>query len=99
MKRRSLAAAFSTLALFGLTSPAAFAEDKPTVIRISFPGAGTGGRPISGGSYPSNANLFKEIDDEFRADGIKIEWKFFPGAGPALNESFANGLTDVAFGH
>ena len=99
MKRRSLAAVFSALALFGLTSPAAFAEDKPTVIRISFPGAGTGGRPISGGSYPSNANLFKEIDDEFRADGIKIEWKFFPGAGPALNESFANGLTDVAFGH
>jgi sulfonate transport system substrate-binding protein len=100
MQRRTLATAFGALALLGLTSlPAASAEDKPTVIRISFPGAGTGGRPLSGGSFPSNAHLFKEIDDEFKADGIRIEWKFFPGAGPALNESYANGLTDVAFGH
>lgn len=102
MQRRFLAIAFSaasTFALLGLTGTAARAEDKPAVIRISFPGAGTGGRPISGGSFPSNAHLFKEIDDEFKADGIRIEWKFFPGAGPALNESYANGLTDVAFGH
>jgi sulfonate transport system substrate-binding protein len=98
MQRRTLATAFSLLALFGLCAPAV-AEDKPTVIRISFPGAGTGGRPTSGGSYPANAHLFKEIDDEFKADGIRVEWKFFPGAGPALNESYANGLTDVAFGH
>lgn len=99
MKRRTLAALFSAFAFLGLGGTSVQAQDKPTVIRISFPGAGTGGRPISGGSYPANAHLFKEIDDEFRADGIKIDWKFFPGAGPALNESFANGLTDVAFGH
>jgi sulfonate transport system substrate-binding protein len=100
MQRRTFAAAFSALTLLALTplSPA-LAEDKPTVIRIGFPGAGTGGRPIQGGSYPTNAHLFKEIDDEFKGDGIKIEWKFFPGAGPALNESYANGLIDVAFGH
>jgi sulfonate transport system substrate-binding protein len=100
MQRRTLALAFSVLTLAVLTPlKAARAEDKPAVIRIGFPGAGTGGRPLSGGSYPSNAHLFKEIDDEFKADGIRIEWKFFPGAGPALNESYANGLTDVAFGH
>jgi sulfonate transport system substrate-binding protein len=99
MQRRLLALAFSALALLGLTSLPAAAEDKPAVIRISFPGAGTGGRPLVGGSFPANAHLFKEIDEEFKADGIRIEWKFFPGAGPALNESYANGLTDVAFGH
>ena len=99
MQRRFLALAFGALALLGAVSTAALAQDKPAVIRISFPGAGTGGRPLTGGSYPSNAHLFKEIDDEFKADGIRIEWKFFPGAGPALNESYANGLTDVAFGH
>lgn len=99
MQRRDFAR-LGTLALMGLANlPTAHAEDKPTVIRVSFPGAGTGGRPIQGGSFPNNAHLFKEIDDEFKADGIKIEWKFFPGAGPALNESFANGLTDFAFGH
>ena len=99
MHRRTLASTLAALVLFGLPALPAAAEDKPAVIRISFPGAGTGGRPLVGGSYPANAHLFKEIDDEFRADGIRIEWKFFPGAGPALNESYANGLTDVAFGH
>lgn len=104
MKRRPFAAilGLALLALGSFIAPAAqaqAADAAPQVIRISFPGAGTAGRPLSGGSYPASAHLFKEIDDEFKNDGIKIEWKFFPGAGPALNESFANGLTDVAFGH
>lgn len=99
MQRRTFSTGLGALALLGLNARPAMAQEKPAVIRISFPGAGTGGRPISGGSYPANSHLFKEIDDEFKADGIKIEWKFFPGAGPALNESYANGLTDVAFGH
>ena len=76
MQRRPLlAAVFGALTLLGLTAqPAAAADDKPGVIRISFPGAGSGGRPLSGGSYPANAHLFKEIDDEFKADGIRIDW-------------------------
>ena len=98
-RRHSFALAFAAVVLIGGLAQPAAAEDKPAVIRIGFPGAGSGGRPLVGGSYPANAHLFKEIDDEFKADGIRIEWKFFPGAGPALNESYANGLTDVAFGH
>jgi len=100
MKRRTFAAALGTAPLLTLNPLRAFAADgKPTTIRISFPGAGTGGRPIQGGSFPGNSHLLRAIDEEFKEDGIKIEWKFFPGAGPALNESFANGLTDFAFGH
>lgn len=100
MKRRTFAAALGTAPFINLLPMGArAAEAKPTVIRISFPGAGTGGRPVVGGSYPANAHLQRQIDDEFKADGIRIEWKHFPGAGPALNESFANGLTDFAFGH
>jgi sulfonate transport system substrate-binding protein len=100
MKRRTFAAALGTLPLLALNPLRAFgADDKPAVIRISFPNAGTGGRPLGGGSFPANAHHLRAIDEEFKADGIKIEWKFFPGAGPALNESFANGRTDFAFGH
>jgi sulfonate transport system substrate-binding protein len=99
MKRRQFAASLGALPLLAATPFAVRAEDKPQVIRISFPGAGTGGRPLSGGSFPANAHHLRAIDEEFKADGIRIEWKFFPGAGPALNESFANGLTDFAFGH
>ena len=100
MKRRTFAAALGAAPLLALNPLHALAaDDKPAVIRISFPNAGTGGRPVGGGSFPANAHHLRAIDEEFKADGIKVEWKFFPGAGPALNESFANGLTDFAFGH
>lgn len=100
MKRRQFAASLGALPLLAVAPfSVRAADDKPAVIRISFPNAGTGGRPLGGGSYPANAHHLRAIDEEFKADGIRIEWKFFPGAGPALNESFANGLTDFAFGH
>jgi sulfonate transport system substrate-binding protein len=100
MRRRTFAAILGATPLLALSPFRAFAvDDKPATIRISFPGAGTGGRPIVGGSFPANAHLLRAIDEEFKTDGIKVEWKFFPGAGPALNESFANGLTDFALGH
>ena len=97
MKRRTFsAAALGALAFSGARAQSA---DKPAVIRIGFPNAGTGGRPLGGGSYTSNAHHLRAIDEEFKADGIRIEWKFFPGAGPALNESLANGLVDFGLGH
>lgn len=96
MKRRTFSAAVGALAF---ASHPSFGQDKPPVIRIGFPGAGTGGRPLIGGSYIANTHHLRAIDEEFKADGIRIEWKFFPGAGPALNESLANGLVDFGFGH
>jgi sulfonate transport system substrate-binding protein len=37
------------------------------------------------------------IDDEFKADGGKVEWLFFKGAGPAVNEALSTGQLDFAF--
>jgi sulfonate transport system substrate-binding protein len=31
------------------------------------------------------------------ADGIKVQWNFFKGAGPAINEAFANDQVDLAY--
>jgi len=73
--------------------------DKPSVIRIGFPNAGTGGRPVPTGNFPASADQLGEIAQEFKADGIRLEWKYYAGAGPALNEAYANGLLDFAFGH
>lgn len=102
MKRRS----FSSALLAGLGAPAliglgsqARAAGKPATIRIGFPGAGTGGRPLPSSGFTANAVFRGEIEQEFAADGIKVEWKYFVGAGPALNESYANGLLDFCFGH
>jgi sulfonate transport system substrate-binding protein len=84
----------ATLA-FALPS-AALAQDKPKLIRISYSGAGTGGRPITGGTIISTAHQQGVLEKEFAKDGIKIQWTFNPGAGPATNEQLANGLADFA---
>lgn len=104
MKRRSfnlgLASSLAAPALIGLGSSARAAEGaKPTTIRIGFPGAGTSGRPLPTSGYTANVVFLGELENEFKADNIKIEWKYYVGAGPALNEAFANGLLDFCFGH
>lgn len=104
MKRRSfnlgLASSLAAPALIGLGSSARAADGaKPTTIRIGFPGAGTSGRPLPTSGYTANVVFLGEIEQEFKADNIKIEWKYYVGAGPALNEAFANGLLDFCFGH
>lgn len=103
MQRRSfnsaLIAGLSAPALIGLSQTARAAGSKPTVIRIGFPGAGVSGRPLPSSGYTANVVFRSELEQEFATEGIKIEWRYFVGAGPALNESFANGLLDFCFGH
>lgn len=103
MKRRSfnslIATGLSAPALVALNRPAFAAGGKPTTIRIGFPGAGVSGRPLPTSGFTANAVFRSEIEQEFQAEGIKIEWKYYVGAGPALNEAFANGLLDFCFGH
>ncbi|WP_148716131.1 ABC transporter substrate-binding protein [Chitinolyticbacter meiyuanensis] len=86
-----------TASLFALPG-SALAEDKPAVIRFAIPGAGTGGRPITGGSFLSTAHLKGALEQEFRNDGIKVQWTLYPGAGPGVNEAFASSLVDFS-GH
>lgn len=103
MKRRSfnatLLSGLAAPALIGLGANARAAGGKPTTIRIGFPNAGSGGRPLPGSGYAANVVFRNELEQEFQAEGIKIEYKYYVGAGPALNEAFANGLLDFAFGH
>jgi sulfonate transport system substrate-binding protein len=70
----------------------------PSVIRIGVPGVGIGNRPITGGSPPATVALRGLLEEEFKAQGIKIQWNYLRGAGPAVNELFANGLADFGFG-
>jgi sulfonate transport system substrate-binding protein len=93
---------FTTLlftALLGLAGALpSFAADKPTVIRFGFATVGIDGfSPVAGGSTAGSAQSKGLLDEEFKADGITIEWNFFRGAGPALNEALANGLVDFGW--
>lgn len=78
------------------TGAVAHAEDKPKLIRISFPQVGVGGRPFASGSPLANAHLRGTMEEEFKKDGIAIQWTFLRGAGPAVNELFANDLVDFS---
>ncbi len=94
-----LAGLLTALAM-GIFSPAAItlaqAQENPKIIRISYSGVGTGGRPIAGGTSIATAHQQGLLEKEFAKDGIKIQWTFNPGAGPATNEQLANGLVDFA---
>jgi sulfonate transport system substrate-binding protein len=84
-----LAAAFSF-------APRVSAEDKPRVIRIAYPGVGIGNRPYVGGNSTAVVHLKGLFEEEFKKDGIQVNWTFLRGAGPAVNELYANGLADFS---
>jgi len=82
------------VATLAMTSPA-FAA--PEAIRIGIATAG-GGDPVTwGGSPGSVARVNNWLEEEFKPSGIKVEWLFFKGAGPAVNEALSNRQIDFAY--
>jgi len=71
------------------------AEDSVSVIRFGIPAVGIGGRPVTGGSFLSSVQIKGMLEKEFAPDGITVEWTFFKGAGPAVNEALAAHQLDV----
>lgn len=92
---QKIAASFLALSALGL-SIQIHAANVPKEIRISVSSAGEGGRPKIGGSFIATAHARGVLEQEFKKDGIKVTWLFFPGAGPATNEALANGKVDFA---
>jgi sulfonate transport system substrate-binding protein len=68
----------------------------PKVIRIAAPDLSAGAKPSHGGQddYLTTHQL---LEKEFAKDGIKVEWSFFKGAGPGIDEALANRQLDFAF--
>jgi sulfonate transport system substrate-binding protein len=74
-----------------------FAEEKkPKVIRVGSAYGGGYGKPFSLGTI-GIVHAKGLLEEEFKKDGIKIEWYFFKGAGPATNEAIANNTLDFAY--
>jgi sulfonate transport system substrate-binding protein len=92
---KKIAATFLALSALGLSLQLHAAN--PKEIRISMSGAGEGGKPRLGGFFIATAQARGVLEQEFKKDGIKVTWLFFPGAGPATNEALANGKVDFAF--
>lgn len=87
------AAAFAALSMAG----SAFAAGLPQVIRLAAPEQGGAGKSFAGAGPVSLAYASRAIEAEFAKDNVKIEWKFFKGAGPAINEALATSQLDVVF--
>jgi sulfonate transport system substrate-binding protein len=95
--KHTLAIIMAFFAVFAFRANASNAEEpKPKVIRIGSAYASGYGKPYGFG----NAGVLQArtlLEDEFKKDGIKIEWYLFKGAGPAVNESLANKLLDFVY--
>jgi sulfonate transport system substrate-binding protein len=98
MKRSSFLKGMLSVPALGVLGEGVAKAATPSVIRIGVPGVGVGDRPKTGGSPPSTVGLRGLLEEEFKADGIKVQWNYLRGAGPAVNELFANGLVDFGFG-
>ncbi|GAB7528671.1 ABC transporter substrate-binding protein [Pseudomonas sp. 3A(2025)] len=77
-----------------LSISAAHAEQAPEVIRIGVPDLSTRNKPYSPGAL-GVAQRQQLLEKAFAGSGTRIEWHFFRGAGPAINEALANGQLDV----
>lgn len=94
MLRRTVLRAAVAAALL-LSAAPALAEN--LTIRVGYAAIGVGNRPFVGGSSAAVAHAEGYLEAEFRNDpNIKIEWSFFKGAGPAVNEAIANNQLDFA---
>lgn len=95
LRRRVLATLAAALVLSGAAGPVY--ASAPETIRIGVATAG-GGDPITwGGSPGSVARLNGWLEEAFKSSGIKVEWLFFKGAGPAVNEALSNKQIDFAY--
>jgi sulfonate transport system substrate-binding protein len=72
----------------------AAAEDYPRTIRLGDVGFGFG-TPF-GVSLLAVADAKGFIAEEFAGTNVKLEWTYFTGTGPAINEAFANRQLDFA---
>ncbi|MFC0711984.1 ABC transporter substrate-binding protein [Azorhizophilus paspali] len=73
------------------------AADQPQVIRFGLATVGKGGKPVASNGIASLAHQRQAIEAELKDDNIKIEWIYFKGAGPAVNEALANKQLDFAW--
>ncbi|HEX3502825.1 MAG TPA: ABC transporter substrate-binding protein [Xanthobacteraceae bacterium] len=94
--RRGVAAAALSVLAFSLlaVAPARAEEAPPKAIRLAGPGNAEG-KPFGAGTL----GVLKDkgyLDQEFKNDGVAIDWQFPRGTGPAINEAFANGQLDFA---
>lgn len=89
--QRSATVLLATLALTAQAAPA-----QPSVVRIGVASPLVGSPPSFTLGGLGVAYTKGWVDEELKKQGIKVEWTFFKGAGPAVNEAVTNKQLDFA---
>jgi len=85
---------FAAGVLAGLALNVSAAELKQ--IRIAVPDL-SAGTQHSGGGLTDVLRSQRIFEKAFAEQGVEIQWNYFKGAGPVINEAFANGQVDLAY--
>lgn len=94
--RAVLRQGWAAFVLGGLLIVGAAQADLPKEIRIAVPDLSAGAQP-SGGGVVDVLRQQQLLEQAFSKDGIEVQWHFFKGAGPVINEALANGQVDFAY--
>ncbi len=65
-------------------------------IRIGVPDQSAGSKPFIEGPV-GMAYIRHQLEAVFKPQGVDIQWQFFKGAGPAVNEALANQQLDFVY--
>ncbi|MDR3427496.1 MULTISPECIES: ABC transporter substrate-binding protein [Silvimonas] len=79
------------------TLASAQAEAPPKIIHIGIASPQFGSPPAYTVGPVGVAYTKGFLEQEFKKEGVKIDWVFFRGAGPAVNEALTNDQLDFAF--
>ncbi len=93
-RRHSLGALTSAFGVLAMPQLARAAERPPATIRIAGPG-NAAGKPY-GNNVLGVLRVKGLLEEEFKTEGVTIDWQFPRGTGPAINEAFANGQLDFS---
>lgn len=97
MKLKSLLGLAVSITFAGVLTISAHAQE-PLTIHVGYAAIGVDNRPFAEGTSAATARAGEFLEKEFANDpNVKIEWTFFKGAGPAVNEGFANDHLDFAY--
>jgi sulfonate transport system substrate-binding protein len=93
----ALSLAASGLGAASVGSPTwAQATARATVIRLGVAQPAAGTPPSIAGSSVAVAHAKGWIDEALAKQGVAVQWAFFKGAGPAVNEALTNRQLDFA---
>lgn len=92
--------AFFSRTLLALTAAvglmASVNAEELRTIRIGVPDQSAGSKPFIAGPV-GMAYIRHQLEAVFKPQGVEVQWQFFKGAGPAVNEALANRQLDFVY--